>query len=369
MKRVGLLSALWFCCIAIGWSQSSYANLKLVAQIKKAHCQYPRWSKNGNKLSYEVRHVSRSIIEIRIHTWGSAGKHKVVNPAALQSGGLGLGVHVEKRGMVAREVAWSPKANKYLFSSNGTGTVYNVYLSGSGPLKLNSRLKNDGQPAWSKNGKYVAFTSGRSGNGDIYYTRMSGKLKARRLTKFGTSTELFPTWSPKSNLSLAYIRHTEQSDRIYVVKNIFIKRSKRLTKWGKKVSELNPSWSPNGKHIAFFGQYANGRYDLFVTKVSTGKTVRLAKNVVKGDQFGPAWAPNSKHIFYVQKLSQNKDKIMAVNVGSKAKKGISTGTVVNNELSVASKGGKWLIAFTAQGTTKSVGLVYRKLYVKTVSPF
>ncbi|TNE44163.1 MAG: hypothetical protein EP343_30895 [Deltaproteobacteria bacterium] len=369
MKRVSYLSVLCFCWMALGWSQTSQAELKLVAKIKKAHCQYPRWSKNGAKLSYEVRHVSRSIIEIRIHKWGSSGKHTVVNPAALQSGGLGLGVHVEKRGMVAREVSWSPKGNKYLFSSNGTGTVYNVYLSGSGPLKLNSRLKNDGQPAWSKNGKYVAFTSGRTGNGDIYYTRMSGTLKARRLTKFGNSTELFPTWSPKSNLSLAYIRHTEQSDRIYIVKNVFIRKSKRLTKWRKNLSELNPSWSPDGQHIAFFGQYSDGRYDLFVTKVASGKTTRLARNVVKGDQYGPAWAPNGKHIFYVQKKSQNRDVIMAVNVSTKAKKNIKTGTVVNNEISVASRGGKWLLAFTSQGTSRSTGLVYRKLFVKTLSPF
>lgn len=369
MKRV-LFFVLASALLALGWVGNAQAKLKLVAKIKKGHCQHPKWSGKGNRLSYEVHHVLKRVIEIRIHNWGSKGKHKVINAQSLQSGGLGLGVFIPKKGMVSREMAWSPVANKYLFVSNGKGSVYNVYLSREGPLKGNSKLKSDGQPAWNSNGKYAVFTSARTGKGDLYLVKMSGSnLKARRLTKYGTSTELFPSWSPKKSLTLAFVRHTDQSDRIYVMKNIFVKKSKRLTKWRKRVIELNPSWSPNGKQIAFFGQHSNGRYDLYVANVATGKVKRLAKNVVKSDQYGPAWSPSGKHIFCVKKLSQNRDRIYAVNVASRALKAIRTNTVVNNELAVKAHGGKWHIAFTAQGKKRALGLVYRKLYVKVLSPF
>lgn len=367
MNRVWMVSLLCFVTLSAVVVPQARAELKLVANLDKAHCQYPRWSKDGGMLSYEVRHVRRSIIEIHIYNM-STEKNTVINPAALQSGGLGLGVEIEKRGMVAREVSWSPRGNKYLFSSNGTGTVYNVYLSGTGPLKINSASKNDGQPAWSANGMYIAFTSGRTGKGDIYYTRMSGSLKARRLTSYPDSTELFPTWSPKKEFSLAFVRHTDQSDRIYVIDNIFIKKSKRLTSWNKNISELNPSWSPNGEKIAFFGQHAEGQYDLFVADVATKQVTRLARNVVKGDQFGPAWSPNGKHLFYIQKKLEQ-DKIYAIDVESKQSREIETGTYINNEISVVTRGGKWLLAFTSQGQKQAAGLVYRKLFVKTLDPF
>lgn len=351
---------------------SSHAT-RLVGKVKRAHCEHPKWSPDGKKLAFEVRHTVKSLIEIYIQSYPSGSKD-VVRPAALSSGGFNLGSN-SKRGMVAKEFAWSPNSRKYLFSSNGTGTVYNVFMSNEGRLKINSRTKLDGQPAWSKKGDWIAFTSARSGKGDLYIAKMRGsKLKARRLTTYTNSTELFPVWSPKSNLSLAYLRHTDQRDRIYLVKNIFVKRSKRLTRWSgrmRQISELNPSWSPDGKWIAFFGVYPNGdRYDLFVVRAKPGSTPkRLVKNVIKSDRFGPAWSPNGKHIFFVKKLSKNRDRIEAVNVSTKRRKAIGTGTVNNNEVAVASRGGKWHIAFTSQGRRNSTNRNYRKLYVKSVSPF
>jgi Tol biopolymer transport system component len=343
-----------------------------LASFENAHCSHPKWSPNGLKISYEVRNTKKSTIMLHIRTM-STGKVSIVSPAALQSGGFNLGGGNSKRGMVAQELAWSPNSRKYLFSSNGTGTVFNIYLSGEGILKCNSRTKLDGQPAWNKNGKYIAFTSARTGKGDLYYARMTGKnLKAKRLTRFGSSTELFPVWSPAKPLSLAYLRHRDQSDRIYVIKNVFVKKSFRLTKWGAKfrgVSELNPSWSPDGSKIAFFGVYPDGHYDLFVVNATPGsRPKRLAKNVIKSDQYGPTWSPNGKSIFFVKKLSKNRDVIKVVNAASGSAKTIKSGTVNNNELTVVKRGGAWWLAFTAQGRVGSSNQNYRKLYALKLSP-
>jgi Tol biopolymer transport system component len=141
-----------------------------------------------------------------------------------------------------------------------------------------------------------------------------------------------------------------------------------LTRWNKNVSELNPSWSPDGKHIAFFGVSANGVYDLYISTLA-GQVKLLAKDIVKGDQFGPAWSPDGKQLFYVQRLEQNRDQIFAVNPSTGAKKPIVTNTHLNSELSVTKRDGNWLLAFTSQGEEKTEGLVYRKLYVKTLKPF
>lgn len=362
-------------CFSLGFfSANAHAYLSKLDGPKLAHCQHPKWSKDGKWVGYEVRHTRKSTIEIHLLNVVTK-KKKIVNPAALQSGGFGLGSGSSKRGMVAKDLAWSPKKNKYLFSSNGTGSVFNIYQSSEGILKVNSRTKLDGQPSWSKKGNYIVFTSARSGKGDLYYVKIVGKrLKAKRLTKFNASTELFPVWSPKKNFRLAYLRHRSQSDRIYLINNIFSRKSSRLTRWASRkfrgVSELNPSWSPDGSKIAFYGVYSNGQYDLFVVDAKAGSNPkRLAKNVIKSDQFGPVWSPNGKHILYVQKIARNQDRIQAVNVATKAKKNISTKTVNNNELAITRRGQDWFLAFTAQGIKGSNDQNYRKLYLKRLKPF
>lgn len=343
-------------------SLPAHARLVKTIYYKSAHCQHPKWSLDGKRLSFEVNNVRKRVITLRILDQGS-GKVKTLRPDVtknkLQLGGMDI-----KRGVVSREMAWS-KNGKFLFSSNGNGSVYDLFLGGEGRIRVSSRSKNDGQPAWSKNGKFVVFTSARTGKGDLYFFNVS-QMKARRLTKDTKSTEFFPVFSPKKNLTVAYVQHSDQSLRIRIIKNIFSKKSKRLTRWKKNLSELNPSWSPDGKRIAFFTVNSRKTYNLYVATLD-GKVTTLAKNVIKSDQFGPTWSPNGKHIFYVQKLAQNKDRIYAVNIATRKRKAIRTGTQDNNELAVTRRGGQWLLAFT--GLKSSKGTSYRQLFVKQLKPF
>lgn len=360
MRKFGLtLSVLSLLLIG---SLPAQARIVKTISFKSAHCQHPKWSRNGKQLSFEVNNVRKRVITLRILD-RSTGKIKVLRPDVtknrLQLGGMDI-----KRGVVSREMAWG-RGGKYMYSSNGNGAVYDLYLGGEGRVRVSHRSKNDGQASWSKKGKFVVFTSARTGKGDLYFFNVS-QMKARRLTKDNNSTEFFPTFSPKKKLMVAYVRHTDQTDRIRIIKNIFSKKSRRLTKWKKNLSELNPSWSPDGKRIAFFTVNSQKVYNLYVATLN-GKVTRLARNVIKSDQYGPAWSPDSKKIFYVQKLAQNKDRIYAINIATKKRKAIRTGTQDNNELAVTKRGGKWFLAFT--GLKGSKGSDYRQLFVKQIKPF
>lgn len=67
-------------------------------------------------------------------------------------------------------------------------------------------------------------------------------------------------------------------------------------------SNINPSWSPDGKHIVYSSDHRNGsspefRRDLYVVSVSTKATVRLTRT---GDnEEDPAWSPDGTRIAYV----------------------------------------------------------------------
>ncbi len=364
MKKV-FLSISLFWTLSIGLAFAQPVKVTLLKSFKNAHCQHPKWSAKGRYLAFEVNYMKKRIIELQIYDC-KTHRTTIVRPSTLKVRGFRLGGSSSKRGMVSKDLSWAPKGKKFLFSSNGSGSVYNVFQSDEGRLKINSRSKNDGQPNWSPDGKRVVFTSGRSGMGDLYWYNVR-RMRARRLTRDNQSTELFPVWSPKSSKMLAFVRHTDQEDRIYLVTNIFARRIKRLTKWRSKLSELNPSWSPNGKLIAFFTINPEGVYGIYVSNLK-GKVKFLAKNVAKSDQYGPTWSPDGKYIFFVQKLAQNKDEIRAINVKTGKIHRIITGTQVNNEIAVTKKNGKWVLAFTAQGRLGSSQQNYRKLFIAKINP-
>ena len=66
------------------------------------------------------------------------------------------------------------------------------------------------------------------------------------------------------------------------------------------VAERTPSWSPDGRWIAYFSD-KTGEYELFVTQSDgRGETKQLTKDG-KCFRYDPVWSPDSKHIVYTDK--------------------------------------------------------------------
>jgi TolB protein len=66
---------------------------------------------------------------------------------------------------------------------------------GSHLRDLTRNLAQDGQPAWSPDGKSIAFVSTRDGNAEIYVMRADGSDQ-RRLTHTPAANDTAPVWSP-----------------------------------------------------------------------------------------------------------------------------------------------------------------------------
>ncbi|MEM7312112.1 MAG: PDZ domain-containing protein, partial [Planctomycetota bacterium] len=66
------------------------------------------------------------------------------------------------------------------------------------------------------------------------------------------------------------------------------------------VAERSPSWSPDGRWIAYFSD-KTGEYELYVTQSDgRGETKQLTKDG-KCFRFNPTWSPDSKHIVFSDK--------------------------------------------------------------------
>jgi len=64
----------------------------------------------------------------------------------------------------------------------------------------------------------------------------------------------------------------------------------------------NPSWSPDGRYIAFAWQKRDvGRYDIYIHDLASGRNTQLTSNA--GDNERPSWAPDGRHFVFASTRS------------------------------------------------------------------
>jgi Tol biopolymer transport system component len=101
--------------------------------------------------------------------------------------------------------AWSPDGRRIAFESvrDGNGEVYVINADGSGQRNLTRKPRDDFAPAWSPGGRKIAFLSNRDGNSfvskrdsnpEIYVMNTDGSGQ-RNLTRSPADEGWF-AWSP-----------------------------------------------------------------------------------------------------------------------------------------------------------------------------
>src|SRR5205814_9520420 len=104
----------------------------------------------------------------------------------------------------------------------------------------------------------IAFDSNRDGNFEIYVMNADGSGQ-RRLTR-NPAKDVSPAWSPDGR-RIAFARDrgsTKPSSDIYVM-NADGSRLRRLTR--SPANDVSPAWSPNGRKIVFVSDRDNYSYD------------------------------------------------------------------------------------------------------------
>ena len=71
---------------------------------------------------------------------------------------------------------------------------------------------------------------------------------------------------------------------------------RRLTS-NSSAAERDPSWSPNGRWIAFFSD-ASGEYELYVVAADDSAAPRQLTHIGAGFRYRPVWSPDSRHVAF-----------------------------------------------------------------------
>lgn len=152
--------------------------------------------------------------------------------------------------------------------------------------RLTQTAWGEGQPAWSKNGRQIAYISSQTGNPLLSVMDYEAKNSRTLVTNLSASS---PDWSPDGTKIVFQAYEPNFGTEIYVV-NSDGSNLQRLTT--DSSDSYNPSWSSDGMKIAFA---RNSKIQL-MNPDGTG-IQRLTSSNLSEDE--PAWSPDGTQLVLV----------------------------------------------------------------------
>jgi TolB protein len=183
--------------------------------------------------------------------------------------------------------AWSPDGRHIAFSSgrSGNSDIYIMREDGTGIRQLTTTVSSDSQPRWSADGQQLVFVSDRDGVScpgaagicsDIFSMKVDGSSQTN-LTKTAALDEYWPSWSPDGK-RLLYRANPVPSDWRLMVANADGSGAVPLRPVDPTFIDDAGTWSPDGTTIAFSVRFDAGTattaYKLFLIN-SDGSNQRL----------------------------------------------------------------------------------------------
>ncbi|HUO13322.1 MAG TPA: S41 family peptidase, partial [Caulobacteraceae bacterium] len=193
------------------------------------------------------------------------------------------------------DFALAPNGKRSLFSARGD--IFSVPSEDGATRDLtNSQGADEDHPAWSPDGRWVAYTTDDSGGQQIAIRPAEGGPE-KRLTSFAEGYLYGPIFSPDGKM----LSFSDSAHRLWTVG--VDGGAPKLVAQDKRSEIHDQSFSPDGRWLAFSMAAYDRRRDLYLYELASGRLTRLGK----GDEIdsNPVWSPDGKYLYFTSNRHEN----------------------------------------------------------------
>jgi gamma-glutamyltranspeptidase/glutathione hydrolase len=229
-----------------------------------------------------------------------AGGRRIVSAAAALLVGLTLSAQTPSptpRG--TRDPAWSPDGRRLAFSYFDRIWTANAEGRDGKPLRPDTTaLERD--PAWSPDGKSIAFAADSGDGFDIYLMSNNGG-DVRRLTTL-PGDDRWPSWTADGRVVFSH--YVDGRWRLYAAAASAPAEAQPLFQDGATDEEREGRVSPDGKRIANVSdrQTEDGDVDLWIAELPASSERARARRTrvtnARGVEGFPTWSPDGKRLAF-----------------------------------------------------------------------
>jgi len=209
--------------------------------------------------------------------------------------------------------AWSPDGNLIGFSSfrDGNWEIYTIKVDGSDPQRLTHNDRNDYDPVWSPDGSQIAYESHIDLGVEICVMDSDGEDQ-HQLTYNGAVT-YDPVWSPDGGRILYSVHNRGDNPGLHWMNSdgsgqeyLLAGAGSYTHDWGafgagQAVPSVTSTPAPlngsGGGVIAFASNRDTSTMEIYAMNADGSDIRRLTKNF--GDDIAPSWSPDGKKIAFI----------------------------------------------------------------------
>jgi Tol biopolymer transport system component len=340
-------------------AQAPMMTASAVGVTHEGNVLYPQLSPDGTQIAYEVNYPAEKRTELWMVGW--SGRSKSGNAIQLVPETVGKSHRYGQGKRIVHEFAWAHTGDfSYSYTISDASGNQDIYIDNWSQMVSTPGSANKNS-TWDPKGSRFVFSSGRTGNGDLYMWDAGDELQ---LTFDDQNGELYPQFDHLGE-KVAFVRAGKSGSHIYVLDvNLF--SAVPLVQFSGADS-TRPVFSPDGSKVAFFSNRGNSSvldFSLWITPAQPGGSPsKIGKLVRLPSKGGAAWTPDGKGLVAVKNDADAGDPLCIYPIDGGAPTCLATGTKNNRDPQLREIDGSWRLLYTAQDAAGDTEKTWKKMYV------
>jgi tricorn protease len=194
---------------------------------------------------------------------------------------------------VANRISWfglSPKGERAVFSARGD--IFTVPIEKGGTRNLTrSSGAHDRFPAWSPDGRWIAYMSDASGEDEVWLVAQEGSTPPQQLTSGGVGQRYAPQWSGDSKK----IVFGDKDGKVYVV-NVATKQMQMIVD-ARNGQITDYEFSPKGNFVSYSMDNGTGVTSIYIWSAEENKNYRVTPLMFQSHD--ATWDPNGNYLYFL----------------------------------------------------------------------